>query len=683
MKRIVLSLSVLLFASFSFAQTVKKCGTMEAMENYLKAHPEEAEQLKKNQAELELHANDPISSNKTQAVTYWIPVVVHVLHQYGPENISDAQVYDAIRILNEDFQKLNADISQVVASFQGITADCQVGFRLARKDPNGLCTNGIDRIASPETYNGDDGSKLNKWPSNKYLNIWTAANLNNGAAGYSYFPGAGGSNDGVMILHTYFGGIGTGNYQTARALTHEVGHWLNLYHTWGNGSIGTSCSGSDLVSDTPPTKGWQTCNLTGAVCNTNVVENVQNFMEYAYCDRMFTNGQKTRMTNALNSSVGGRNNLWKTTNLLATGTDGANYPVCAPKVDFIASTTTICSGSTITFTDLCWNGNPTTWSWSFPGGTPSTSPDSVPVIQYNAAGTFAVTLTATNSGGNGTLTKTAYVKVISSTAAYNNWMYLESYENASIPNVDWSIYNADAGQAWAQTSLAATTGTKSARLQNFSNSNDQTIDDLISPTIDLSAITNPTFTFKVAYAQKSSTTIDKLQVYLSSDCGQNWTQRYLKTGAALATAPITTASFTPNSTQWRQETVNLSGFTTFANVMFRFRFTSNLGNNIYLDDINILGPTGINGSNVFQRAIFVFPNPSNGSATVSFSLEAREKVSLKMYDVLGKEQLEIAAGDMDAGEHQLLVNTSSLSKGVYFLKLSTGDSFSTTRLMVE
>ena len=226
--------------------------------------------------------------------TYIIPVVFHVIHDYGTENISDAQILDQMRILNEDFRKLNADTASIVSQFVGIADDSEIEFRLANIDPNGNCTNGIDRIASMETYVGDDGSKLNSWPRNRYLNVWVVRTISSGAAGYAYLPGGAptAAVDGIIILSTYVGSIGTGNPTTARALTHEIGHFLNLQHTWGSTNNPNVACGNDGVSDTPVTKGWTSCNLTSnAICTANVQENVQNFMDYSYCYRMFTAGQ--------------------------------------------------------------------------------------------------------------------------------------------------------------------------------------------------------------------------------------------------------------------------------------------------------------------------------------------------------------------------------------------------------
>ena len=329
------------------AQDFDRCYTTEIYNERIRNHPE----LLNVQRQLEkqtrhLSADALAAMNRTHGTVLIIPVVFHIVHNYGPENISDAQVLDQVRILNEDFRLLNPDTTSIVPAFKSIAADCEIEFRLATIDPNGNCTNGIDRIVSPLTENADDNAKLNPWPENQYLNIWTVRTLGwSGVAAYAYYPGtAPAGADGVISQYRYIGSIGSGSPGTARVLTHEIGHCFNLSHVWGStNSPGVAC-GDDNVFDTPWTEGWTSCNLYGASCG-NVIDNVQNYMEYSYCDKMFTQGQKTRMHDALSSPFGGRSNLWTQANLIATGTTGAVTAPCAPKADFICANSAARPGS--------------------------------------------------------------------------------------------------------------------------------------------------------------------------------------------------------------------------------------------------------------------------------------------------------------------------------------------------
>lgn len=668
------------------------CGSTEAMNKIFIANPELKKAFLEREAVSALQDQQAFATGYSNNVgkqllpIYTIPVVFHIIHQGGNENISDAQVFDAMRILNEDFRMLNSTAANTVSAFQADAADCEIEFRLAQKDPNGICTNGIDRILSTETTVGDDGSKLNPWPRSKYLNIWVVKAMSSGAAGYAYLPGSAFPTtvDGIIILSTYIGSIGTGTPTRSHALTHEIGHFLNLLHPWGNtNDPGVDCSGSDNVTDTPPTEGWTSCNLAGATCGSSL-DNVQNFMEYAYCPTMYTAGQKTRMRNALTSSTGQRSSLWTSSNLAATGVSLAAV-LC--KADFQSNnlSNTVCQGNSLTFTDLSWNGDPTSWNWTFPGGTPATSTDSVPVIQYNTPGVYDVGLTVTNGSGSVNTSKTSFVTVNSTTATYSNTLYSEGFEGTSIPNTDWNIRNqSPGGNTWVTTTSAAATGSKSVMITNTSTS-DTYIDELISPSINMTAITvSHNLTFKVAFAQKASTSVDKLQVYVSTNCGLNWTLRYTKSGAALSTAGIQSSAFTPNASQWTEHLVSLAGYSAQTNLYIMFRFTSNGGNNVFIDDINLGGANSIEDGLASTIDFNVYPNPVEENSIISFNILNKQKVELKIYDILGREASSLFNGYLSAGDHQYsIAEKANLSPGVYVVTLCVDRQRFTKKLIIK
>ncbi len=684
-----------LTTSVSTAQELKPCGTTEMTQKYFNKNPEikkqylAEEQLRDQKDQVDFANEYKEGDGKALVPIYTIPVVFHILHEGGPENISDAQIMDEVRILNDDYRKLNSDISAVVPAFTSIAADCEIQFRLAQKDPSGNCTNGIDRIYSSQTNIGDDGSKLNQWPRNQYLNVWVVKTITSGAAGYAYLPGTTASaNDGIMILSTYIGSIGTGHVATSRALTHEIGHYLNLNHTWGGtNNPGVDCTGSDSVTDTPKTIGWTTCNLAGSSCGSPL-DNVQNYMEYSYCSNMFTAGQKSRMRSALTATTGlggfaQRYNLWTTANLAATG---ISLPAVLCLADFQSSTSTntVCQGDSLTFTDLSWNGTPTSWAWTFAGGTPATSTDSIPVITYNTPGVYNVSMTVANGSGSVSATKTSYITVYPNTATYTGTFYSEGFEGSAIPNVDWNVYNANSGSnTWTQTTTAAATGTKSVRIVNAPTYSGN-VDELVSPPIDITAIGgSPSLTYKVAHAQLTSTSTDKLQVYVSSNCGQTWLLRQSISGAILSTAGVVASSFVPTASQWVTKTVNLASVATETSLLVKFKFTSNAGNNIYLDDINILGGVGIDelANNIHFN---VYPNPAEDNTIISFNLLETNKADIKIYDVVGREISSVFTGSLGAGEHQYsIAENTKLAAGAYFIKLTVGGENFTKKLIVK
>src|SRR4051812_38927386 len=334
MKQITkLTLGVFCCASFFFAnninaQGVTPCGTTEVHLQQMATDPIYKKNYLAEQARLEAidkkEFADGYKAAKSRSFNsppkYIIPVVFHIIHEYGTENISDDQVRDAIRTLNEDFRKRNKDTVNTVNEFKLIAADCEIEFRLAGLDPSGNPTNGIERIESRYTTSGTDSAKLNPWPRANYLNIWVVEYVRQGFAAFATFPGGPAEKDGIFSLHTYIGAIGTSNLLQSHTLSHEAAHFFNIQHVWGNTNAPEIGCGDDLVSDTPETKGHNNkCPLTEQVCKPGIIENVQNFMEYSYCYTMFTEGQKTRMHAALESTLSDRNNLWSTTNLLITG----------------------------------------------------------------------------------------------------------------------------------------------------------------------------------------------------------------------------------------------------------------------------------------------------------------------------------------------------------------------------
>lgn len=700
MNKITLLLRVAFLSAFVFnsaiAQEVKPCGTTEMMNKYLNEHPAiksqylAEEQMRDQQDQASFAKGYKEGDGKAMLPIYIIPVVFHILHVGGPENISDAQIMDEMRILNEDYRKLNPDISAVVPTFTSIAADCEIEFRLAQKDPLGNCTNGIDRIYTSETNIGDDGSKLNQWPRNKYLNVWVVKTITSGAAGYAYLPGTtAAANDGIIILSTYIGAIGSGSTTRSRALTHEIGHYLNLNHTWGGtNNPEVDCTGSDSVTDTPKTQGHLSCPLGSIVCTAGVIENVQNYMEYSYCSNMFTTGQKTRMRSALTTTTGivgiaQRYNLWTAANLSSTG---VSTPAVLCLADFESSDllNVVCQGDSLAFTDISWNGNPTGWVWTFAGGTPATSTDSVPMITYSTPGVYNVSLTVSNGSGSVSATKTSYITVFPNTATYTSSFYSEGFEGSAIPNVDWNVYNANSGtNTWTQTSSAAATGTKSVRIVNASTY-DGNVDDLISPPIDMTMIPGtPSLVYKLAHAQKTSTSADKLQIYVSTTCGQTWSLRQTITGSSLSTAGVISSSFVPTASQWVTKTLNLGSVSTATSLFIKFKFTSNAGNNIYLDDINILSNVGIDdlSNNIHFN---VYPNPAEDNTLITFNLIESNQADIKIYDVVGKVVSSVFTGNLNAGEHQYSVSgNSKLASGVYFIKLTVGGESFTKKLIVK
>ncbi len=683
---LILALTVSMYASAE--EPRRHCYNTEYVNQQIQNDP----QYQQNRAELENFTREFIRNAQVQRSTngtiYIIPVVFHILHQYGPENITDEQAIDCVNIMTRDFRKLNPDTVDIIAPFVSIAADCEIEFRLATIDPNGNCTNGIDRIVTNKTYLADDASKLNPWPNNKYLNIWSAYSLlNSAAAAYAHYPGGSNATDGIMSRYDYVGSINSSSPSHARTLTHEIGHYFNLAHVWGsNNTPGIAC-GDDGVADTPISIGWDHCDLAGSICNPPIIENVQNYMEYSYCDIMFTYGQKARMHAALNSSISGRNNLWTPANLAATGTDGSPITICTPNADFTTNYTNACTGAAITFYDQSWNADVTGWNWSFPGGTPATSTDSNPTVTYSAAGLYSATLIASSVSGSDTILRTNVVRITDT--AMTSMPYANDFEDSvSFPGVDGWIDNPDNSSTglWTRVSNANTTpgGSHALKINNFNNVDGQ-VDSWITPSIDFTNVTFPiNIAFKVANAQRSSTSDDELRVYYSNNCGQSWlATTYNKSGATLSTVGVLTSNFTPTSaTQWRQENANANPVQNKPNVRFKFQNTSDRGNNVYVDDISITGVyVGLDEADELQSGFALYPNPSEGQTTLSFSLSKTSKVVVEIKNILGQTISTIDEKTLSAGmyENKLPVLTS----GIYLIDVTVNNKHHIRKLIVS
>ncbi|MBI1836366.1 MAG: T9SS type A sorting domain-containing protein [Flavobacteriia bacterium] len=351
-KTVLITVSLfLLFSSKINAQ--RNCGTMHHHEELLQQYPN----LQIERDAIENFTQQVIKSGEYQKTVVNIPVVVHIVYNTTSQNISDAQIQSQIAILNKDFRKLNSDVSSTPSTFSSSVADCEINFCLASIDPNGAATNGIIRKATSVTsFIDDDKVKYSAqggddaWAASKYLNLWIC-NLGNGLLGYAQFPGGPAASDGVVINYTAFGNTGTATapYNLGRTATHEIGHWLNLYHIGGDQSGGC---GNDQVADTPTQKGGSTSNGTGndygqnfgcpthplvrsGECSGTTAEMFMNYMDYTDdgCMYMFTNGQKSRMQ-ALFASGGSRASI-----LSSNGCGGSSTPPAASYCNSSSSNT--------------------------------------------------------------------------------------------------------------------------------------------------------------------------------------------------------------------------------------------------------------------------------------------------------------------------------------------------------
>jgi PKD repeat protein len=689
--------------------------------------------MMQNPAAAQQHAQDQATmaaeqqADQPEATTYYIPVVFHLLHNNGNENISDEQILDAFEILNRDYDLGNTDAANVVNAFNAsnpqataIPTDADIEFVLATKAPNGTCFSGITHTVSPLTVNlGDDANGNDQdnvdgwdqvtairngndvfngeWPGDEYLNIFICASVN-GAAGYTYKPSnwiGDGMDNGIWVLHNYVGSIGTSSSGTSRTLTHEVGHWLNLDHPWGgtnNPGLASNCNTDDAVSDTPDCMGLTSCNLNANSCSGDnaywgfdQIDNTENYMDYSYCSKMFTPGQVTRMRNALNSSVGGRNNLKTSGNLASTGADGNTY-LC--KANFKASKVSICAGETVDFTDLSYN-EVSGWTWTFAGGTPATSTSQNPSITYNTPGLYEVILAATDGSSNDSETKSFYIRVSPDSESVP---YLETFESfTTLEDIEeWEVIDYGDNAEFELTTSVGHSGSNSAKLPNYAESAGN-FDELVSATVDLSSITSQnamTLTFRYAYAKRSAANDEWLKVYVSSNCGDTWAPRKTLHGDLLGST-ISTSNWTPSISDW--VTVHMTNVTSSywtSDFKYKFEFESDGGNNFYLDDINIYpgSPSNDLVVGVEEQAelghLTLFPNPAEAEVNVRFDLSNAQEVEFFIQDISGKV-VKASYIQGASGANLVVIGTEELSSGMYFLKINAGGMQQSIQFVVK
>ncbi len=330
MKKILSIIALSACTIFGYAQE-RTCNTVSHMHDLQQTHPRSNAFMQK----IEQHTQEYLKKSNTaqaraneQIIT--IPVVVHVVYGTSAQNISNAQIMSQLQVLNEDFRRTNPDAGNTPTAFAGVASDVKIEFCLATVDPSGNPTSGITRRStSVSSFSDNDNVKYNSaggtnaWPAADYMNMWVC-NLSPGLLGYAQFPGSGAAaTDGVVMSYKYFGRNGSAQapFNKGRTATHEVGHYLNLRHIWGDGG----CSYDDGVSDTPLAgyshsgcPSWPTSS-----CSSN--DMYMNYMDYVddACMNLFTNGQKDRMR-ALFSSGGYRESL-----LSSTACGGGNPPTAS------------------------------------------------------------------------------------------------------------------------------------------------------------------------------------------------------------------------------------------------------------------------------------------------------------------------------------------------------------------
>lgn len=640
---------------------------------------------------------------------YTLPVIVHVIYNGeaigAGSNISQPQIQSQLQILNEDFRKLNADISSVPSAWTGVAADCEINFCFAMVDPSGnvLTEPGINRVnrstngftSPPYGTSYIDGTiKLATiWDPNNYLNVW-CIDLGSSLLGYATFPNPGGSglgglsapygsatSDGVVIRNTAMGNTGTAAapFNKGRTATHEIGHWLGLRHIWGDGS----CA-NDYCNDTPTQQSSNNgCPSFPSVTCSNGPNGDMfiNYMDYVNdnCMFMFSNDQKTRvqaimsnspMRMALANSIKCNNPV-----ALDAGVTIITTPVGSICQSSITPTVTLKNFGSATLTSATISytidgGTAILFNWTGTLTSGSTANVTLPGSTAGAgAHTFSVNSSVPNGGTDGNPANDMVSNTFNIISAGQALPFSYGFEPITFPPTGWSLSNPDNLVAWARTTGAAKTGIASMWFNSINYTCNGCIEEVSLPNFDLTTASSPSLTFQVAYRLFSNPGVtpnwsDTLRVLLSNDCGQTWNQLYYKYSSNLTTIvpAYSTTAFIPGQADWRLETINLTSFALSNNVLIKFKVTSDFENNLYIDDINITGTSTNAGVSIATGT-----NPVCAGQSVTFAANATNSGSTPSYQWqvngvnVGTDSPTYTTSTLTNGEIVTCIMTSNMS----------------------
>jgi len=642
MKRIYLIAAIIILIvqgiSASAQNGQRNCGTMDYLAAQIAADPGLAARMQQTEQDINLWlTNHPTQRNQT---TVTIPVVFHVLYNTTAQNISDTRILAQLDVLNRDFARLNADASNTPSVFSGVAAGTTIQFCLAQRDPSGNATTGIVRKSTAKTsFSSNDGVKYSSqggddaWSRDSYLNIWSC-NLGQGLLGYAQFPGGAAATDGVVLLYSSIGGPtspGTATpYHLGRTATHEVGHWINLRHIWGDANCG-----NDLVSDTPTqqTSNFGCPSFPHVTCSNGPNGDMfMNYMDYTddACMNMFTTGQASRMDATLSTT---RASLLTSMGCQAPGGGGTS-----------CGTPSGLSASAITTTDatLNWNGVSGSTSYS---------------VQYRVNGTSTWT----------TVTSTTNSKTISSLIANTTY----NYQVQANCNGTLGAYSTIA----SFTTLTGSTGCT----DTWEPNNTSSAYKIISTNTDIFG-TISTSTDQDWYRFSTTTPNTYVKVELTNLPADydvtlySSSLRSLGTGQNSGTANELVKRNTNKAATYYVKVYGYQGANNTSQCYTLRVSTRNTSWRLGEDnaDINAIA---------IEELFNLMPNPANNQVDIELFATVSGTVSLKMYDITGREVKGIRT-DVSAGINKLHLETSTYDNGIYFIVAEHDGLIQTGRLVI-
>jgi thiol-disulfide isomerase/thioredoxin len=340
------------------------------------------------------------------------------------------------------------------------------------------------------------------------------------------------------------------------------------------------------------------------------------------------------------------------------------------------------TSATITFN--IDNGPNQNYSWTGNLAANATTNITLP-SQTVAAGAHVLNVTVTNpnngtdnNNNNNAGAYPFYVNTATPTAS----PIAESFTSATYPPTDWALINVDAATTFAR-NTAVGNPAPSIKYDAYNYANVGAQDELVVAPMNLSLATSATLTFDVAYRPYDADYWERLEVFVSTDCGVNWTSVYNKANTTLGTAAASTTAFnTVAANQWRNESVSLSSYVGQGSVFVKFVATNGYGNNLYLDNINIQTVTGVGENQTSVNNLVLFPNPASDVMNVSFMLAQNENVTVNVYNAIGELVSTNYYDNMAAGNQMVQINTANFANGMYMVEMVSGQNRTTSRMTI-
>jgi hypothetical protein len=708
MKKGLFLIGTLLHVVFANAQVW--CGTDNILQKQFEANPELAATVFNQLQQLASNPQQP--SRATQEVVY-VPVVFHIIHNGDAigtgENISEAQVLSQIDALNRDFNLLDPDTANVPSAFKSRIGFAGIKFCLAKFDPSGNPTSGIERLQYANATWDEDNvidatlKPSTIWDRTKYLNIWSVRMggtlASSGVLAYATLPfSATSTNDGIVARFNTIGTVGSllNGAADGKTVSHEAGHWLGLLHIWG---FGAGCGDSgDFIADTPDQDdlnfGCPTFPKVSCPASAPNGDMFMNHMDYSddVCRNMFSVGQCTRMNDVLNSN---RSSIKQSASKCFYSLDAAILDLLMPNDTVCATTfrplvrlknaglTTLTSGSFYVSLD---GGVPQIINWNGSLGAQESVLVTLPQ-QSVSQGTHNLSVTFSNPNGQSADNFTGNDLQESTFFAYSvgnaaGLPFMEDFESASFPGgSNWYSDNPNGDRTWVlETSLSAyDAGNNCVSIDNFSypSNPNKKRDAVVTENYDFSNITYPELKFDVAYARLNNVRKDSLNVYYTLDCGTHWIKIWGQEGSALATAPDKTVKFVPTETQWKTVSVPILDVVQQNQVGFKFENVTGWGNMLYLDNINVQNNPGLSIAELKRADIKIYPNPASGM--VAFRLPFNNTFeNIELLNSLG----EVVFTSIVEG-HSVIVNIDNLNSGLYFARITGKDFTQTEKFFIQ